>query len=292
MATKPTPKPAAKPAAKAAPAAKPGTSLVAWKAKLAAAASKEVKTEKLTNGLPTISTRGGILSVDGDPVKGGELSVIVLAAAHVNAYYPGRFDPDNKQAPACYAFGDVESDAPEDDMAPHEKAEDPQADNCAECPMNVMGSADTGRGKACKNIRRLAVIATEDAEDAVGIKEAEIRLLNVPVTSVRNWARYTHSVVDDLQVPTFAVSTVISCEQDPKTQYKVLFELEHALELSDATFNALEAKRAEAIKLMTQPYPTNEELAKSKPQPMKPVGRVAQKAVAGKAAPAKSGRKF
>jgi hypothetical protein len=279
-----------KPAAPAAaPAKKPTTALVAWKARLAAAAQKELKAERVTSGIPTVSTRGGVLSIDGSPVKGGELQVIVLAAVHVNTYYPDRFDPDNKQAPACYAFGDPEADDPESEMVPHDEAEDAQASRCAECPMNIMGSADTGRGKACKNIRRLAVIDASEIDDGpAGVKDAEVRLLNVPVTSVRNWSRYTHTVAEELELPTFAVATNVSCAPDPKTQYKVLFELDHAVEMDDALFNALDAKRAEVVKLMTAPYPKNEDLQKA--QPMKPVGRVAQKAVVK--APVKAGRKF
>jgi hypothetical protein len=297
-AAKPAPKAATKPAAKS--SGKPTTALVAWKEKLAGYAKKDVKTEKLNTGAPTISTRGGILSIDGRPVPGGELNVVVIAAVHVNTYYPGRFDPDNKQAPVCYAYGDPEAEDPEATMAPHEEAEDPQSTGCADCEFNVMGSSDTGRGKACKNIRRLAVIDASDVDDgAEGVKNAEIRMLNVPVTSVRNWAKYTHMVADDLELPTFAVVTNVTCAPDAKTQYKVLFELGHALELDDAVFTALEARRTEALKTMTAPYPTNEELQKSRTaaKPMRPAGRLAErlasaKKTASKAAPAKAGRKF
>jgi hypothetical protein len=288
---------ATKPAASA--VKKPGTAVVDWKARLASAALRQTAVEKpMGGGLPTISTRGGILSVDGDPVKGGSLDVVILASAHVNAYYPGRFDPDAKAAPVCYAFGDQDSDDPQATMMPHAESEEPQAKTCDGCEMNIMGSADTGRGKACKNVRRLAVVSTDALESAEAMAEAEVRVINLPVTSVKNWVTFARKVNEELSVPTYGVVTNISCAPDAKTQYKVLISMVEAIEFDAKLYAALEAKIAEVQPTIVAPYPKNADLQtarESKPaggKAMRPMGRVAAKAVAGKAPPAKTGRKF
>jgi hypothetical protein len=240
-----------------------------------------------------------VLSVDGDPVKGNMLRLVVVGAVHENVYYPGRFDPDTPQAPTCYAFADSAADDPEASMKPHPEAEDPQADACAECENNIMGSADTGRGKACKNSRRLCVVTEDALESAEALKAAEVRLLKVPVTSVKGWAQYVRNTLgEDLGLPYYGVVTEVSCTPDPKTQYKVLFSLGEAIEFDAQLWGAMKAKTAEVAKLLVAPYPKNSDLEASraaKPQgrgagkyaraqPMKPVGRVAQKAVAKKTA--------
>ncbi len=289
MATKKAP-PA--PAAKK-PAATGGGAVVLWQEEMAAAAKKQVAQEKPINSVATISTRGGVLSVDGDPVKGNALNLVVLGAVYENAYYPGRFDPDNPQAPVCYALASEDADTPEEDMAPHDEAEDPQADACANCEKNVMGSADTGRGKACKNVRRLVVVAQDALQSAEDMKTSEMRVLKIPVTSVRNWAGYVRGPLAELGRPYFGVVTTVSCTPDAKTQYKVLFEVAETIDFTPDLYAALKVKRADAAKLLSAPYPKNADLeaaraAKAPPkgQRMVPQGRVAQKAVASK------GRKF
>jgi len=274
------------------------TALVPWEKEMAEAAKKQAQAEKPVSGMASISTRGGVLSVDGDVVKGNELRLVVVGAVHENAFYPGRFDPDSPTAPVCYAFANEDADDPEATLAPHPESEDPQASSCADCPNNAMGSADTGRGKACKNIRRLVVVTEDALENPEALKSAEVRVLKVPVTSVKNWAQYVRNVLtEDLNKPYFAVVTTVSCAPDPKTQYKVQFELAEAINFNAALWGAMKDKRAAVSKLLAQPYPKNSELEErraskaparggkftGRAQPMKPVGRVAQKAVAKKA---------
>src|SRR5690606_25613194 len=94
-----------------------------------------------------------------------ELEVVVVASVFANTLYADKFQPGVVSLPICYAFGDPDSDDPEGTMRPHEEAEDPQSDACADCPMNQFGSAPEGRGKACKNTRRLAVMLAEDLDN-------------------------------------------------------------------------------------------------------------------------------
>lgn len=307
--------------AKKTPAAKPSASraLTLWEEKMAAAADKSAKAERPVSGLKGISTRGGILTVDEQAVPGNELDVVVLVAVHENQYFTGNFDPNKPQIPDCYAFGDPESDEPEDSMAPHEEAEDRQGDDnglCANCWANAMGSAAQGRGKACKNVRRLALIDASALESAEDVHDTEVRVLKVPVMSVKGWALYVRNTLsEELRRPYWGVVTTIKVVPDPKSQFKITFTFKELIDFDDSLFEAVEKKIAEVKPQLTTPYVKMEEAEPAprgrgaparaparppaKAAPLQPRGRAAEamaKAVAGKkpapAAPAAKRAKY
>lgn len=250
---------ATKPAAKSA-AKKPGTALTVWEQRMQQAAEKQAKQEKPMGGFQSISTQGGVLSVDGNEV-GDTMNLVVLCAAYENAFYGGEaFDPDNPKPPVCYAFGDLESDDPEDTMAPAADLPGRVADKCSECENNVMGSAPQGRGKACKNIRRLAVVTEDAIKDADTMSEAEIRMLKVPVTSVRNWSTYVRGVLtDELSRPYWSVVTELTIRRDKKTQFKLNFAHAENVDFNDKLWKAFEDQQKKVKALITAPYPVPED---------------------------------
>jgi hypothetical protein len=158
--------------------------------------------------------------------------------------------------PTCFAFHkDPET---KDEMAPHpsvfkEDCFTPQHDGeCKDCPMNEWGSADKGRGKACSNRRRLAIIPAgsynrqgksnnydlEMFDDEAHYKSAEEAYLKVPVTSGKNFDKYVRELSEEFKRPTFAVFTRIWSEPDPKSQFKLNFEMLDLVpnELMEAVF--------------------------------------------------------
>jgi hypothetical protein len=246
---------AVKPAAKT-PPKKPGTALTLWEQEMAEAAVSQGSKEKNTGGAKAISVRGGVLSVDGNEIDGNELRVIVLASVYENMMYGGDFDPDTPTSPVCYAF----SEDGGDDMAPHAEAPEKVNDTCLGCPNNEWGSADKGRGKACKNVRRLMLITEDALEDGASIKDAEMRILKLPVTSVKNWTNYVKSTLaEDVKRPSWGVVTTIKVKNDAKTQFKVNFEFEELIEFNDETFAALKKKVKEAESNIASAYPVFEE---------------------------------
>jgi hypothetical protein len=284
MAT-PAKKQPAKPAAKASKS----TSVTVWEQKMAAAAQKQATAAKPTGLFKMISTRGGILSVDDTPIKGNELRVVILAGCHENQYYDGPFRPDTPQSPVCYAFSGV--DEPGDGMVPHEQAKEKQCGSCDECELNVMGSAEQGKGKACKNVYRLALVTEDAVESEDAMAEAEIRMMKVPVTSVKNWAKYSNMLNDDMTRPSWGVVTKISLVQDAKTQFKVLFEFEELINFDSGLYEALEKRVSEVSKDLVAPYPDIDDepapargrgkvqgRAAAKPAAKKPAAKVAAKA--------------
>lgn len=267
MATK---KPAApeKPA-KAAPAKKStSTSLTLWEQEMEAESIAQGSKENLTGGFKSISTKSGVLAIDGNAVEDNELRVVILTSLHENQLYDGDYDASTPATPVCYAFGDDD-----DTMSPHDAAPAKQNGSCKGCPHNEWGSAEKGRGKACKNVRRLLCV-TEDALDSGDdLANAEARMLKLPVMSVRNWSSYVlQTLKEDLKRPSWGVITRIKVVPDAQAQFKITFKFEGLVDFNDETYAAMKKKVKEAEGAIGNAYPILEE--KEKPAPRTPVKKV------------------
>ena len=174
--------------------------------------------------------KGGLLTWNDSPIPGNQMAVIIIDHILENVYYDGRFDPDTPQAPTCFAFGRDDKT-----MAPHKVVMEAGANKdseCSECELNQWGSADTGRGKACRNVRRLAMIpaGTLDGskfkmfDDAAHFENASIGYMKLPVTSVKGYAGFVKQVAAALKRPPHGIITKVSVVSDPSTQFKVIFE--------------------------------------------------------------------
>lgn len=272
---------------------KPSTALVPWEQEMKDRAARAAKTEVVRGGIKKISMAGGILKVDDEPVEGNSLDVVVLAFAYENQYYKTAYNPNALTVPACYAFSDPDASGDvESAMAPNPEAEEPQGDDdgkCEGCWANQMGSADIGRGKACKNIRRLIVVTPDALESAEAMAEAEMRMVNVPVMSAKLWSKYVHKL-DELGRPPEGVITTIAPVPDPKSQFLVTFALSEMIEFTQETWDALNAKREEAIKELTTAYPKQADLDAA--QPVTPRGRMANRMAAKTPAKKAGAKKF
>lgn len=240
---------------------KAGTTAIAkWDEQLAGLAAKATEVEKGVGGGNFVKTAGATFNFRGADV-GNELDVVIVEHILENALYEGRYDPDNPQPPVCFAFG-----TNEDEMAPHEDSSKPQAERCKGCPNNEFGSADVGRGKACKNTRRMAMI-TEG--DLANVEEAEVAYLKIPVTSVKAWAGYVRNLSDTLHRPPLGVVTNITLVKDPKTQFKAQFKCkEQVADEYVGDLIELNKKQQTAIRF---PYSAPEEKAAA-PVPTKAMG--------------------
>ncbi len=239
----------AKTPVKAAPAKKP-TSIVPWEEEMARQADIAAAVTGTTSGT-FISFRGGIITVDKNPVPNNRLEAVVLAHCLENAYYEDSYDEDNPMPPVCFAYGvakpgmtaeELENLA--DTMVPHEKSTKPQADSCSVCEWNKFGSAEKGKGKACGNKRRLAVIAGDDEsiKDGTSIAAQKVYFAKTSVTSSKNWDGYVKTAAKTLRRPPLGLVTIISAEKtNDKRQFVVNFEVKEKIETSDQ-FEALMEK--------------------------------------------------
>lgn len=247
-----------------------------WEADMLEAAKKQALTEKAFNNFKSLNIRGGVLSVDDTPVRDNELSVVVLAAVHENQYYDKPFNANMPAVPTCYAFGDPDVEDAEDSMAPHADAQTPQGGEggCAGCWANAMGSAEVGKGKACKNVRRLALVTADAFESPTALEEAEVRVLKVPVMSVKNWAGYVRNkLAEELARPYWGVVTKIKVVPDAKSQFKVMFTFEELVNLDDKLYTVLKRRISEVKGTIAAPYPQLEEQPAPPPRGVRPAAR-------------------
>lgn len=231
------------------------------------AASEYAKEEKYVGG-QLISVRGGSLSIGDEELPGGQMCVVVLDSIRENTYYTGRWDPDDVKPPRCYAFGRTD-----DEMVPHLESMradmeyfEPQAEECLSCPMNEWGSADTGRGKACQNRRRIAVIPAglytpiarsrdfdlELFEDEEHYAACDMAFMKIPVTSTKNWAKYVNTLSSTYKRPPFGMVTRVYVEPDAGNQYSVHFE--PITEIPDSLASTIFARHEQARDSIIRPY--------------------------------------
>jgi hypothetical protein len=104
-------------------------------------------------------------------VKDGFINVVIInALAKVSRqFYATAYDPDAAPTlPDCWSnLGDV----------PDAKASNPQSNACVSCPQNIDGSGASGKGRACKFQRRVALLLENDMS-------GEVYQMNIPAKSL------------------------------------------------------------------------------------------------------------
>lgn len=256
------------------PKGKPSTSMIPWEEQMARDADIAAAKTGSGGGGSFISFKGGAISVEKTPIPGNKLETVVLTHIFENALYDGIYDPENPQPPSCFAFGDIDSEEANTDMVPHEKAGNPQGHpdpkdagkpgaSCHGCWANQWASADQGRGKACKNVRRLALIAgdEESIKDAESIAAQKVHYAKTPVTSSKYWDAHVKDVSKTLRRPPLGVVTEITTAPDPKTQFRLVISTLRPIETGEQ-YEALAkmAKRQEEdIRFPYQPMSEDRE---------------------------------
>jgi len=106
----------------------------------------------------------------GNAVRGDINVIIIHALPKVSrVFYAGAYDPNAKPTlPDCWSNG---GDKPE------ASAGNKQSSSCATCEMNVVGSGQNGKGRACRFQRRIAVMLEGDMT-------GEVYQFNVPAKSL------------------------------------------------------------------------------------------------------------
>jgi len=238
---------------------------VEWQESLASQAKEDSALEQPS--VQAFKTSGGILSYNGNAMPDNKMNVIVLGAAFINSLFINKYDPSNIISPLCFALSEDG-----EEMAPHENSFKPQSPGCVGCEHAEWGSDEnspSGRGKACKETRRLVVIPEDALND--GIEKAVAAIFNVPVTSVSNWGNYVHTMAATAKRPTWSVVTEILLKPDPKNQFMVNFSavdvINNPKHLEQLTAVRQKAKQAvmTPFAMMTQEQFEDIQTAKAKP---------------------------
>jgi hypothetical protein len=248
-----------------------GQELVAIHEKLAQQAEHVAQTEQLRSGL-FISTKSGVLSIGDDQLPGNQMCVVIIDWIRENTFYQSKWQPGDVSPPTCYALA-----RDNEHMGPHPSMQDypdvflPQHDECKGCPKNEWGSADTGRGKACANRRRLVLLpaglytpkkGSRDFDldlftDPQHFAESDAAFLKLPATSVEEWARYVAQLSAGHRLPPHGVITRLYSEPHDKHQFHIKFEMLE--KLSDDLLPAVMARHEAAREAVLVGYQPPEE---------------------------------
>jgi len=245
------------------------TEVATWDAELAKQAEIAASMEASAGGGAFFSTCGGQLSWQDSPLPGNEMVVIILDHIFETVYYEGRYDPDTPQSPTAFAFGRDEKE-----LRWHENS-DPEfaGELCSESEVCEWGSADTGKGKAARETRRLAMIPAgqfdrhgnfEMIEDEDHYANTTDGFMKLPVTSVKGFANFVKQVAGALKRPPFGIIARVAVVPDAKTQFKVTFETIE--KVPDELMGIIMERREEVMATIDFPYQRGEEEEKPKPK--------------------------
>ena len=133
-----------------------------------------------------ISVREKLFTLPDGTSHQGPMQVVILDHRNLNRYYSKPFDASKLVPPECTAVAKRF-----EDLSPHNHAEVelPAANTCATCAHNAFGSAPNGKGKACRNMVRLAIVPPDAESDAVPMT------LEIPPSALKNW----NQLVNDLE---------------------------------------------------------------------------------------------
>jgi hypothetical protein len=196
-----------------------------------------------------ISFRGGAPSLGGVNLP-NPLPLVILAYDAERAYYSKPYQPDVMGIPDCYSY---------DSLAPHEKSKVPQSDKCATCRFNEFGSAQNGKGKACKEGAKFAAIHADALDAPEKIAAAQIVQGRLSVLNAKGFRNYV-GYFEDAGQPIWGSVSQLSVSPDSKSQYAVAFS-NIVADLDDYDLDAIAVRVDEAEKMLAQPYPDLEDAA-------------------------------
>ena len=205
--------------------------LIPWEEQLAKDAAISAGMEASTGSSLYFSMKSGVLSFNDMPMPDNQIAVIILDTILENVFYEGVFNAADPAPPVCFAFGREEAD-----LVPHEVVFDhdqQRSDTCPSCPKNAWGTANVGKGKACRNTRRMALLPAGTlidnrfkpyTEEDHFIKSA-YGVMKLPVTSVKGYGIFVKQITSVHSAPPYGFFTKIKVVPDAVTQFKVLFEV-------------------------------------------------------------------
>lgn len=126
-----------------------------------------------------INLKGKVFTLPDGSTSSDPIDVVILDWRAYNLYFTGNYNPNKLEAPVCFALNKNISE-----MKPADSAPNPQNETCNGCPRNEWGSdPGGGKGKACKNTRKLAVISAHSD------KKKDIFILQVSPTGIKHFEK-------------------------------------------------------------------------------------------------------
>lgn len=201
----------------------------------------------------TIGIRNSKFSYKGDVIGRSMVSVIV-DFVHSQTWYLEKFDPENPSPPSCHALS-----VSGDEMQPFNESPEKQSDWCDGCPLDAWESADIGRGKACGQQYKLAVLAAGPGET---LDNAELAVMTVPPTSLKNFDAYVKHLKKKFKRPPHGVLTRFAFDEEEEHPVLVFEDEKAVSNVEDA--QSINGRRTEARELLMTPPDFTQTAAPSK----------------------------
>lgn len=203
-----------------------------------------------------ISAKNGKFMM-GKAVLGSEIDCVIVGWVFENSYHNYPYSQGEAYPPTCFAIG-----YDEDNLTAHETSPDRQGGKdhmCEGCKLNEWGS-DSGRGKACRNRRRLALVVEYETG------KAEVKMMSIPPTSLANWKKFIGDL-DNLELHTMQAKVNIHFDLDSTaTSAPLVFEFVKEI-TKGKTLQVLAGVMDEATKLLDKPNDVSNYIGNIKPKP-------------------------
>ena len=231
---------------------KPKNEVMSYKDRMAALVAQTKRAEAPSGGF--ISLKGGRMSVGEVRLPGDKVQAIIIDYRKDNEFYESAYEIGKSAAPVCAAVvrpHEFQSPwrkprAGESDETPGLLWDEPTGlvtesskpqveagrgcDGCKLLEFNtahlIKGKTGSGKGKACRESRRLFLAAADQCTTPDDVSRAPVMTLIPPPTSLDNFKRMANEVTEVLDMPIFGAVVEVSVEPDDKylfaAQYKVL----------------------------------------------------------------------
>lgn len=148
-----------------------------------------------------ISVKGKSFALPNGSSSDGPLTCVILDWVTANTYFEGVYNPKDIKPPVCFATAAEPAKAAPSDNSPKK-----QSETCGECPKNEWGSdPQGGKGKACKNTRRLLIVPIDATE------KTQPWIISVSPTGLKYFDKYVNTL-SDMNVHPMEIATDISFE--------------------------------------------------------------------------------
>lgn len=228
---------------------KPKGELMSYKDRMAALVATTKKAESPSGGY--ISLKQGRMKVGDVPMPNDMIRAIVVEYRKDNEFYPKAYVQGESQFPTCHAVvrphevlspwrkprpgedtSKLKSDKATGLVADCEKPEVEAGRGCDSCRMLEWKSASlienyrgSGKGKACRESRRLHVLAADQCTTPGDVEKAPFMTLIPPPTSLDNFKRFANEVTEVLDTPIFGAVVEIAVKPHDDFQFMVHYKI-------------------------------------------------------------------
>ena len=151
-----------------------------------------------------ISTNNKIFTLPNGVQTNKPLTVIVVDYRNYSVYYPGTYDPKNKVPPVCWAIAS-DNKTSHQNLVPGNNVQNPVNPQCEGCKWAQWKTGQGGKGKACKERIRVALVPLDGLTD-----KTPVWLLDVSPTGLDSFGKLVNLVKAEHGKPIMAGITKIS----------------------------------------------------------------------------------